>query len=72
MILAVYFDGTIIEHRFPNLGNAIPSAIKTLKRLKVDSHILILWTYHSCNKLTQAVKYSNELGLSFMLQLQLY
>ena len=30
MIIAVDFDGTIVEHRYPAIGNEIPFAIETL------------------------------------------
>jgi len=33
MILAVDFDGTIFEHKYPKIGKEIPYAIKTLKLL---------------------------------------
>ena len=31
MIIAVDFDGTIVEHRYPHIGEEIPFAIDTLK-----------------------------------------
>ena len=36
MIIAVDFDGTIVEHRYPAIGNEIPFAIETLKRLSEE------------------------------------
>lgn len=44
MIIAVDFDGTIVEHRYPAIGNEIPFAIETLKRLSEERHRLILWS----------------------------
>ena len=42
MIIAVDFDGTIVEHRYPSIGKEIPFAIETLKKLKelVDMGVL--------------------------------
>ena len=65
MIIAVDFDGTIVEHRFPCLGNPIPNAFKILKKLKNEGHILILWTYRSGKELNEAVKYCKQNGLEF-------
>lgn len=31
MIIAVDFDGTIVEHRYPEIGREIPFAVETLK-----------------------------------------
>ena len=31
MIIAVDFDGTIVEHRYPRIGEEIPVAVDTLK-----------------------------------------
>ena len=42
MIIAIDFDGTIVEHKYPEIGREIPFAIETLKRLQADRHKLIL------------------------------
>ena len=31
MTIAVDFDGTIVEHRYPRIGEEIPFAVETLK-----------------------------------------
>jgi len=65
MIIAVDFDGTIVEHKYPELGDEIPFAIETLKLLQKEGHQLILWTYRSGKELDEAVKYCRNLGLEF-------
>ena len=42
MIIAVDFDGTIVEHKYPYIGKEIPFAIKTLKKLKEERHTFTL------------------------------
>ena len=37
MVIAVDFDGTIVEHRYPEIGKEIPFAIATLKKLQAES-----------------------------------
>ena len=44
MVIAVDFDGTIVEHRYPRIGEEIPFAIDTLKLLQQEKHRLILWS----------------------------
>ncbi len=65
MIIAVDFDGTIVEHRFPEMGNPLPDAFKVLKKLKSEGHILILWTFRSGEELRKAVKFCKQNGLEF-------
>ena len=36
MIIAVDFDGTIVEHAYPKIGRPIPFAIETLRMLHND------------------------------------
>ena len=38
MIIAVDFDGTIVEHKYPKIGSEIPFATDTLKMLIKDGH----------------------------------
>lgn len=65
MIIAVDFDGTIVEHKFPEIGKEIPFAIKTLKLIQKKGHKLILWTYRSGKELEEAVKFCENRGLFF-------
>ena len=44
MRIAVDFDGTIVEHRYPEIGKEIPFAVATLKQLIREGHLLILWS----------------------------
>ena len=44
MTIAVDFDGTIVKHRYPNIGEEIPFAVDTLKALQQRHHKLILWS----------------------------
>ena len=38
MTIAVDFDGTIVEHRYPRIGEEIPFAVETLKLLQQEKH----------------------------------
>lgn len=65
MIIAIDFDGTIVEHRYPEIGRVIPNSFKVLKKLKADGHILLLWTYRSGEELEKAVNYCKKHGVEF-------
>lgn len=65
MTIAVDFDGTIVEHRYPHIGKEIPFAVDTLKLLQQDRHRLILWTVREGDFLQEAVDWCKERGLEF-------
>lgn len=65
MIIAVDFDGTIVEHRYPAIGKEIPFAIETLKKLAAERHRLILWSVREGKLLDEAVAFCRERGLEF-------
>ena len=63
--IAVDFDGTIVEHRYPEIGKEILFAFDTLKALQKQKHQLILWTYRSGKELDEAVEYCRQNGIEF-------
>ena len=65
MIIAVDFDGTIVEHRYPAIGPEKEGAIDTLKLLSREGNKLILFTVRDGELLDQAVEYCRRRGLEF-------
>ena len=65
MILAIDFDGTIVEHRYPAIGKVRPFAFETLKALQKKGHQLILWTFRSERELEEAVEFCRKHGVEF-------
>jgi hypothetical protein len=63
--IAVDFDGTIVEHKYPEIGKEILFAFDTLKELQKQKHQLILWTYRSGRELDEAVEFCRENGIEF-------
>jgi hypothetical protein len=69
--VAVDFDGTIVEHRFPEVGKPVPGALEWLHKWQDAGATLILWTmrspaqnnYGDC--LEPAVAYCEEHGIHF-------
>ncbi len=65
MLIAVDFDGTIVEHKYPKMGREIPFATETLRKLIEDGHRLILWTIRHGESLDEAVNWCKERGVEF-------
>jgi hypothetical protein len=65
MIIAVDFDGTIVEHKYPAIGKEMIFAFETLKAMQKEGHLLILWTYRAGKELEEAVEYCRKKGIEF-------
>ncbi|MBP0904482.1 BT0820 family HAD-type phosphatase [Mariniflexile gromovii] len=65
LIIAVDFDGTIVEDAYPQIGKPMIFAFETLKKLQEKGHRLILWTYRSGARLDEAVNFCEENGVHF-------
>ncbi len=65
MTIAVDFDGTIVENRYPNIGNEMPFATQTLKMLQGEGHQIILWTVRNGKLLNEALEWCRRRGLEF-------
>lgn len=65
MVIAVDFDGTIVEHEYPKIGEEIPFATETLRMLINDHHKLILWSVREGKLLDEAVEWCRERGVEF-------
>jgi len=64
-VIAVDFDGTIVEHRYPEIGKEMLFAFATLKALQQKGHKLILWTIRTGELLDEAVNYCRSNGVEF-------
>ena len=64
LTIAIDFDGTIVKHRYPELGEDIPNALEVIKKLQDKGHKIILYTMRSDKEdmetLTDAVVYLKE------------
>ena len=65
MTIAVDFDGTIVEHRYPKIGEEIPFSTETLKILAQERHKLILWTVREGELLEEAIEWCRQRGVFF-------
>ena len=65
MIIAVDFDGTIVTHQYPAIGEELPFATETLRQLIADGHQLILWSVREGKLLNEAVDWCRARGVEF-------
>lgn len=65
MTIAIDFDGTIVDDRYPDIGREKPFAIEVLKKLIEERHRLVLWTVREGKLLDQAVEFCRERGVEF-------
>ena len=65
MVIAVDFDGTIVEHKYPKIGEEIPFATETLRMLIKEKHKLILWSVREGQLLQDAIDWCRERGVDF-------
>lgn len=75
MIIAVDFDGTIVEHEFPDVGAPVHGSFRWMKEWQDAGAKLILWTMRSDGRtgegkengpvLTDAVEFCRANGIEF-------
>jgi hypothetical protein len=68
MYICVDFDGTVVDHCYPRIGQPVPEAITWLKRLQSQGARLILFTMRADNGdggsyLQEAVDYLEKNGV---------
>jgi hypothetical protein len=63
--IAVDFDGTIVEHEYPEIGKEKLFAFLTLKELNKKGARLILWTFRTGKELDEAVEFCRKNGVEF-------
>lgn len=64
-IIAVDFDGTVVDDLYPKIGKPKLFAFETLKQLMTQGHRLVMWTYRSGKELEEAVEFCRENGIEF-------
>lgn len=65
MIIAIDFDGTIVEDRYPEIGPPKIFAFETMQEMLKHRHQLILWTSREGKQLEAAVAFCEAKGLRF-------
>lgn len=65
MIIAIDFDGTLVEHAYPKIGAEVRDAFKWLRQFQARGAKLILWTIRSGQELADAINFCRLRGIEF-------
>lgn len=59
------FDGTIVQNKYPEIGEPISEVIQFIQRVKADGNYIILNTMREGKYLKQAVDFCRDNGIVF-------
>jgi hypothetical protein len=65
LVIAIDFDGTIVEDAYPQIGEPKLFAFETLQEMQKAHHQLILWTTREGQELEEAVDFCRKNGVEF-------
>lgn len=65
MVIAIDFDGTIVEDAYPAIGEPKIFAFETIKEIQKAHHQIILWTHRQGEELAEAVEFCKKNGVDF-------
>lgn len=60
LIIGVDFDGTVVDHRYPEVGDELPLAVEVLRDATSRGARIVLWTMRSGRTLEDAVRWFAE------------
>lgn len=64
-IIAIDFDGTIVEDCFPKIGNLKPGAKDAINDMNEAGHTIIIWTCRSGINLLNAIEFLAKEGIGY-------
>lgn len=67
-IVSIDFDGTIVKHRFPEIGEPMEDAFEVMKELEKEYYLSLNTCREDCKKrkyLTEAVDFCKDNGIIF-------
>ena len=59
-IVAIDFDGTIVEDTWPTIGNLRPDVLRVIKRLRDNGDNIVIWTCRQGKDLSDAIKFLDK------------
>ncbi|MGB0403261.1 MAG: BT0820 family HAD-type phosphatase [Salibacteraceae bacterium] len=65
MVIAIDFDGTIVEDNYPEIGDPKIFAFETLREMQKKRYQLLLWTTREGDELEEAVEFCRKNGVEF-------
>jgi histidinol phosphatase-like enzyme len=64
-ILAIDFDGTIVEDKYPHIGELKDGAKYYINKFKEDGYKVILWSSRNGIPLLKAIEFLTKEGITF-------
>lgn len=55
-VIAIDFDGTIVEDKFPEIGKTKPRALLVIKKLIREGHTIVIWTCRNYGIINDFIK----------------
>ncbi|MDD3079111.1 MAG: hypothetical protein PHH37_08405 [Paludibacter sp.] len=65
MILAIDFDGTIVEDKFPGIGNERRNAGYYINKLYKEGYFIIIWSSRIGKRLEEAKQWLDDRNISY-------
>lgn len=65
LVIAVDFDGTIVEEAFPGIGAIKNRTVELMKQAMDNGHTVIVWTARSGLALDSAVRFLDENNIPY-------
>lgn len=65
LVFAVDFDGTLVENKYPDIGEPKMSVINKVKELQSKGHEFILWTCRENSDLVPVLEFLEKMDLHF-------
>lgn len=63
LYIGLDFDGTMVEHKYPEIGEPVEYALDIVRDLIAMGHKIILYTMRSGERLVEAVEYLESEGI---------
>ena len=65
LTIAIDFDGTIVEHNYPDIGKLLPRADLFMRKLEADGHHIIIWTCREGAEAEKAKEFLKSSNIPF-------
>lgn len=65
MIIAIDFDGTIVEDHFPEIGKMVDGAREVINRLYDEGYTIIIWTCRTKINKARAIEFLVRNGVKY-------
>jgi|YelNatPaOPRAMG01_1025707.scaffolds.fasta_scaffold06430_4 ribonucleotide monophosphatase NagD (HAD superfamily) len=64
-VIAIDFDGTIVEDKYPEIGELKDGARETINALSHEGYFIIIWTCRTGEKMLEAEAFLRKNGVRF-------